>query len=78
MKILRKGKIAKITTKKGTDLVMNIKGRKCFNDNGIYNKKGSFGNLPAGEVAVAPIQGTTKGTCIIDDSLSSSGIVNTT
>jgi leucyl aminopeptidase (aminopeptidase T) len=73
MKILTRGKIAKITTKKGTNLVMGIKGRKCFDDNGIYNKKGSFGNLPSGEVAVAPIEETTNGVYVIDASLSGVG-----
>ena len=73
MKILTKGKIAKVTTKKGTDLVMNIKGRKCFDDNGIYDKKGLFGNLPAGEVAVAPVEGTTNGVYVVDASFGGFG-----
>ena len=73
MKILTKGKEIKITTKKGTDLVMNIKGRKCFDDNGIYNKKGSFGNLPSGEVAVAPVEGTTNGVYVVDASFGGFG-----
>lgn len=73
MKILTKGKIAKITTKKGTNLVMNIKGRKWFDDDGIYNKKGSFGNLPSGEVCVAPIEGKTNGVYIVDSSFAGIG-----
>jgi aminopeptidase len=73
MKILTKGKTAKITTKKGTDLVMKIKGRKWFDDNGIYDKKGAFGNLPAGEVAVAPTEGTTNGIYIVDASFGGVG-----
>ena len=73
MKILTHGKTATITTEKGTNLVMNIKGRKCFDDNGIYNKKGSYGNLPAGEVAVAPIEGTTNGIFVVDASFAGIG-----
>ena len=73
MWVLTKGKIVKIITKKGTDLVMNIKGRKCFDDNGIYNKKGSFGNLPSGEIAIAPIEGKTNGIYIVDASFAGIG-----
>jgi len=76
MKILTKAETAKITTEKGTDLLMNIKGRKCFDDNGVYNKKGSFGNLPAGEVAVAPVEGTTKGIYVVDASFGGIGRLN--
>jgi leucyl aminopeptidase (aminopeptidase T) len=73
MNILTKGKTAKITTKKGTDLIMNIQRRKGFDDNGEYNKKGSFGNLPSGEVAIAPIEGKTNGTYVVDKSFSGIG-----
>lgn len=73
IKILEKGKIVKITTKKGTDLAMNIHGRKGFDDNGIYNKRGSFGNLPAGEVAVSPVEGTTNGAYVVDASFGGIG-----
>ena len=73
MKLLTKGKMAKVTTKKGANLVMGIKGRRCFDDNGIYDKKGSFGNLPAGEVAVAPLEGTANGVYVVDASFSGFG-----
>lgn len=73
MKVLTKGKTVRVLTEKGTDLTMSIKGRKCFDDNGYYTKKGRFGNLPCGEIAIAPIEGTTKGILVIDASLSGFG-----
>ena len=44
-------------------------GRKWVGDSGIYTKKGAFGNLPAGEVFIAPLEGTTKGTLFVDGSV---------
>jgi len=63
-----KGKRIEVFTEKGTHLVMSIKGRKAFKDNGLYTKRGSFGNLPAGEVCIAPVEGTTEGTLVVDGS----------
>lgn len=53
-KIMDQGKQAVITSKEGTNLIININGRKSMADTGIYIKKGDFGNLPAGEVCLAP------------------------
>lgn len=50
-----------ISTPNGTFISFSIKGRKILSDTGILTKKGSFGNLPAGEVFVAPVEGTANG-----------------
>ncbi len=50
-----------ITAPNGTNLVIGIKGRKMLSDDGDLTRPGSFGNLPAGEVFVAPVEGTTEG-----------------
>ncbi len=68
IKMISKGNKMRVTTKKGTDLTMDIRGRRCFDDNGLLNKKGSFGNLPAGEVAVAPLERKTEGIYVVDAS----------
>lgn len=65
-----------ITTKKGTDLVLSIKGRKMEMDDGIYVDEGSCGNLPAGEVCGAPIEDSANGILIIDGSMAPFGKVN--
>ena len=66
----------RIITDKGTDLKFNIKDRKWIGDDGIYTKKGSFGNLPSGEIFIAPLEGKTNGTLIVDASVGGLGKVD--
>ncbi|MCK4860111.1 MAG: aminopeptidase [Candidatus Omnitrophica bacterium] len=75
--IIDKGKNVRIKTKLGTDICFGIKGRKAYSDGGIYNKKGSFGNLPAGEVFIAPLEGTANGVFIVDASFGGVGKLKT-
>jgi aminopeptidase len=61
----------RITANNGTDIsliVKNIKG-DVVGDNGIYKKPGTFGNLPAGEVCWAPVEGKTNGVFVVDASM---------
>lgn len=74
-KLTYKNKI-RIITKKGTDITFYLKGRKWLSDDGIYTKKGAFGNLPAGEIFIAPIEGKTNGTIIVDASVGGIGKVD--
>ena len=74
-KLKNKNKI-KITTKKGTNIEFYTKGRKWIGDDGIYTKKGAFGNLPAGEVFTAPLEGKTNGTIVVDASVGGIGKVD--
>jgi aminopeptidase len=55
-----------ITTPNGTHISFSKKGRKALPDTGILTKKGSFGNLPAGEVFLAPVEGTANGRLILE------------
>jgi leucyl aminopeptidase (aminopeptidase T) len=57
---------ARITTKKGTDLVLWFAGRKIEIDDGLLDKKGSLHNLPAGEVGVAPLENSADGRIVVD------------
>jgi len=63
----------KITTKKGTGIKFYLKARKWLGDDGIYTKKGTFGNLPAGEVFIAPLEGKANGTIVVDASIGGLG-----
>ena len=65
-RILEKGKNVEITTPSGTKLTMNIEGRTPEQDTGLFHKPGDWGNLPAGEACLAPVEGTTQGTLVID------------
>src|SRR3989344_5003304 len=72
--ILDKGKKAEITTKSGTKLSFSIKGRKAYGrDTGLFTKKGSFGNLPTGEIFIAPVERTANGVYIVDASFAGIG-----
>ncbi|MEK6948609.1 MAG: aminopeptidase [Nanoarchaeota archaeon] len=72
--IIDKGKEIKIATKLGANLTFSIKGRKAFGrDSGLFTKKGSFGNLPTGEIFVAPVEGTANGIYAVDASFASVG-----
>ncbi len=51
----------RITTPDGTDITFGIKGRKPMVDTGILDMPGAFSNLPAGEVYLAPVEGTGEG-----------------
>jgi len=62
---LKKAKEIRITTNSGTNLEFKTKNRKWIKDAGDFKSK-KRGNLPAGEVFIAPFEGTTNGTLIID------------
>lgn len=64
--VLEKGKNVQVTTPSGTYLTMSIEGRLPLKDTGLYHKAGDWGNLPAGEACLAPVEGTTQGTLVID------------
>ncbi len=69
-KIVKNSKKIHITTELGTDLTLSIAGRKWItDDNGICHKKGTFTNLPAGEIFIAPKEGTANGTLVIDGAI---------
>ena len=62
---LTKGSQVHITTPSGTDLRFSIEGRAGNIDNGLYSKTGDWGNLPAGEAYVSPIEGSTEGLLVV-------------
>jgi len=55
-----------ITNAKGTDIKFSLKGRQLEQDVGEINKKGQFGNLPAGEIFTAPVEESFSGTIAFD------------
>lgn len=55
-----------IKTPNGTYIKLSKEGRKAHSDTGILTKPGSFGNLPAGEVYLAPLEGTANGRLVLE------------
>ena len=45
----------------GTDIEFSIKDRKAIADTGLFHQEGQYGNLPAGEAFVAPIETSAFG-----------------
>jgi leucyl aminopeptidase (aminopeptidase T) len=71
--VLEKGKEVHITSEKGTDLWINIDGRKPLKDDGDFRKPGRGGNLPAGEVFISPAVGKSEGVIVFDGTLGLGG-----
>jgi leucyl aminopeptidase (aminopeptidase T) len=64
-KIVGTAEILEVRTPNGTHISFSKKGRKVLPDTGILTRGGSFGNLPAGEVFLAPLEGTAGGKLIL-------------
>lgn len=56
---------AVVRTPEGTDMRFSLAGRQGRNDHGLYTEKGSWGNLPAGEAYIAPLEGTAQGQLVV-------------
>lgn len=50
----------------GTSMRFGKQGRRAAGDDGLLAAAGSFGNLPAGEVYLAPLEGTSSGTMVLE------------
>lgn len=50
----------------GTDIGFSLKGRRARSDTGLYRKRGEWGNLPAGEAYVAPLEGSAEGRIVVE------------
>jgi len=62
-----------VKTKKGTSIEFSVENRSFILDTGIYNKPKLFGNIPAGEIFIAPVEGSANGKIIVDGSIASIG-----
>jgi leucyl aminopeptidase (aminopeptidase T) len=56
----------RVTTPNGTDMMICTQGRTAGGDDGLLTVPGSFGNLPAGEAYLAPLEGKSYGTMVIE------------
>lgn len=65
----------RVVTEKGTDITMPMKGRKVIESTGVIINKGDSGNLPSGEVYLAPWEDKSYGKVVIDGSLAGIGML---
>ncbi|HUI92500.1 MAG TPA: aminopeptidase [Chitinivibrionales bacterium] len=75
--LLSCAKAVRITSDAGTDLSFKTGGRAAKADDGRLIFKGAFGNLPAGEAYLAPLEGTAEGRIVIDGSFPLAGLCKT-
>ena len=73
--LMDNAKEVRITSDAGTDITMSIEGRMKERDTGLLLKSGDFGNLPAGEVFCAPVEGSANGTLVFDGAIASVGML---
>jgi len=64
-KLLADAKEVEVHNAAGTKLRFSLSNREIHVDTGILTKPGAFGNLPAGEVYVAPMEGTGNGKIVV-------------
>lgn len=57
---------AELTSPSGTKMFFNLRGRVALADTGIFTNKGDFGNLPAGEAFIAPVESKAEGILVYD------------
>ena len=55
---------------------MSLGGREGHADTGILHEPGSFGNLPAGEAYIAPMEGTVEGIMVVDGAMPPMGLLD--
>lgn len=67
-KLLTDAEEAIIKTPVGTDIKLSLNGRRGLVDTGILSEKGAYGNLPAGEAYIAPLEGTAEGIVVVENS----------
>lgn len=64
--LLNGGDKVYVSSPNGTSITFSIKGRKADADTGILTGVGAFGNLPAGEAYLAPLEKTAQGTLLLE------------
>jgi leucyl aminopeptidase (aminopeptidase T) len=74
---LSSAKTIRVATDAGTDIAFETGGRSAKADDGRLIFKGAFGNLPAGEAYMAPLEDTAHGAIVIDGSFGVGGLLET-
>jgi leucyl aminopeptidase (aminopeptidase T) len=73
---LTRGEACRITSMAGTDVSLSIKDRRATVDDGNLRAPGAFGNLPAGEAYVAPLETVGDGIIVFDGAIADYGLLH--
>ena len=63
--ILSEAEWAHVRSEDGTDIEFSLMNRKGIADTGLFHERGDFGNLPAGEAFIAPIESEAYGRLVV-------------
>jgi aminopeptidase len=66
----------RVSSAAGTDVLLRLEGRRAVVDDGHMQATGAFGNLPAGEAFLAPVEGSAEGVVVFDGSLAGFGLLD--
>jgi leucyl aminopeptidase (aminopeptidase T) len=66
----------RVTSKKGTDISFDVTDRKVIPSTGVLRNIGEGGNIPSGEVYLAPVEGSANGMIVFDGSIAGIGILS--
>jgi leucyl aminopeptidase (aminopeptidase T) len=66
VKAVNRAEWIRISTPNGTNMMICKEGRTAEGDDGLLTAPGSFGNLPAGEVYLAPMEWKSHGVMILE------------
>ncbi len=64
--ILSEGEYAEVANDRGVKLEFSIEGREGIPDTGLLTSPGSYGNLPAGEAFIAPVEDSAYGKLVVE------------
>lgn len=67
---------ARITCANGSDLTLSLEGRRGIPDDGRLTAPRAFGNLPAGEGFIAPLEDRAEGKLVVDGSIADIGLMD--
>ena len=65
----------RVTSRVGTDVVLSLGGREAICDDGDLRAQAAWGNLPAGEAFIPPIETQGEGTIVFDGAVAGYGML---
>ena len=73
--ILTEGRVARVTSRAGTDVTLPIEGIAGIASRGLILERGQFGNLPSGEAYLMPEEGKAQGVVVVDGAMAGLGVI---
>ncbi|MFQ6053161.1 MAG: aminopeptidase [Candidatus Bathyarchaeia archaeon] len=74
MRDLFTGDVCRVTTRLGTDLTSDIRGKRVIIEAGLAREAGQSSAFSDGEVSLGPVEGTTEGVVVVDGPIAYLGL----